>query len=56
MTLQQIIRLLEIDGENTKKQVRDMLKNANNVELKELKDSIDLKLEYDCELSRKIIK
>ena len=60
MTLQQIIKLLETSGKNTKQQVHDiqkvcdMLKNANDVELKELRDSIDLKLEFENEKHRKM--
>ena len=54
MTLQQIIKLLEKSGSGTKQQVHDMLQNANDVELKELRDSIDLKLEYETEKHRRI--
>lgn len=54
MTLQQIIKLLEKSGSGTKQQVHDMLQNANDTELKELRDSIDLKLEYETEKHRKI--
>lgn len=49
MTLQQIIKLLETNGMNSKQKVLNMLKNANDVELKELKDSIELKLEFEKE-------
>jgi len=54
MTLQQIIKLLETEGRSTKQKVCDMLKNANDVELKELRDSIDLKLEFENEKHRKM--
>lgn len=44
MTLDEIIKLLEISGENTKKQVADMLKNATVEQLQELRESINEKL------------
>lgn len=40
MTLEQIIKLLKTDGINSKKLVRDMLENASEKELLELKRSI----------------
>ena len=46
MTINQIIKLLELDK---KEQLLNMLKNANDVELKELRDSIELKLEFEKE-------
>lgn len=40
MTLEQIIKLLKTDGINSKKLVREMLENASEKELCELKRSI----------------
>lgn len=54
MTINQIIKLLEINGFGTKQKVLSMLKNANDIELKELRDSIDLKLELATEKHRAI--
>lgn len=54
MTINQIIKLLEINGSDTKQKVLSMLKNANDIELKELRDSIDLKLELETEKHRAI--
>lgn len=54
MTINQIIKLLEINSSSTKQKVLSMLKNANDIELKELRDSIDLKLELETEKHRAI--
>lgn len=44
MTLEEIINLLKISGNNTKKQVVDMLENATIEQLQELRKSITEKI------------
>ena len=54
MTLTQIIKTLEVTQNiDDIKKLHDMLVHANDVELRELRDSIDLKLEYETEKHRK---
>ena len=52
MTYNQIISLLKLEGVGSKQKVLQMLENANDTELKELRDSIDLKLELETEKHR----
>lgn len=49
MTMQWIIKMLNVSGNNTKKLVRDSLKNATKQDLIELRQSINELINIKCE-------